>query len=307
VDVPASNTPTSTGKRCYTMDDGVTWVKVSPGGKLSNKNGDFSQWRTEPPPAWTAFRDNTMHHFSRLVVSAEGVMRLDTYGVVGDGTPPVIIDSFEYRETCPAELVMEEDELQFGVVAGGIAADQTVSLSAADESAASFALEVDAPWLEVTPTAGSTPTDFTVSVDATGLAPGIHTGAIRASADGYVSDEVRVTLAVRDLVVSMSPDRSSPVPLESASVGGNVYVFTTPDIGVDRVRFWLDNPTMSGSPRKTESNGPFDFAGSAADGTANPFNTSTLSNGTHSITAALDLVDGTPQVVTRSFTVSNGS
>jgi hypothetical protein len=305
VDVPAENTPTSTGKRCYTMDDGVTWVKVSPGGKLSNKNGDFSGWRTEPPPEWTAFRDNTMHHFSRLVVSAEGTMRLDTYGVVGDGSPPVIVDTFEYRESCPAELVLEEDELQFGAVAGESAADQTVSLSAADGSAASFAVDVDAPWLEVTPTAGSTPTELTVSVDATGLAGGLYSGVVRTSADGYVSDEMRVTLFVRDLVVSASPDRSSPIALEGASVGGNVYVFTTPDPGVDRVRFWLDNPSMSGTPRKVEGNGPFDFAGTATNGTAHPFDTDNISNGTHSITAALDLVDGTTQVVTRSFVVSN--
>ncbi|MGH3452754.1 MAG: metallophosphoesterase, partial [Haloechinothrix sp.] len=305
VDVPATNTPTSTGKRCYTMDDGVTWVKVSPGGKLSNKNGEFSQWRTEPPPAWTAFRDNTMHHFSRLVVSAEGTMRMDTYGVVGDGSPPVIVDTFEYRESCPAELVLGKDELQFGAVAGEDAADQTVSLSAADGSAASFAVEVDAPWLEVTPTAGGTPTDLTVGVDTTGLAAGLYSGVIRATADGYVTDAVRVTLAVRDLVVSTSPDRSSPISLEGASVAGNIYVFTTPDPGVQRVRFWLDNPTMSGTPRKTESNGPFDFAGTATNGSANPFNTSTVSNDTHSITAALDLVDGSTQVVTRSFVVSN--
>jgi hypothetical protein len=305
VDVPSANTPTSTGKRCYTMDDGVTWVKVSPGGKLSNKNGDFSQWRTAPAPAWTAFRDNTMHHFSRLVVSAEGTLRLDTYGVIGDGTPPVIVDSFEYRESCPAELALEDDELQFGVVAGGTAADQATSLSASDGSAASFAVEVDAPWLDVTPSAGSTPAELTVSVDTTGLAAGLYTGVIRAVAGGYVSDETRVTLAVRDMVFGTTSDRSSPISLGGATVAGNVYAFTTPDTGVDRVRFWLDNPTMSGTPRKTESNGPFDFAGTATNGSANPFNTKTVSNGTHSITAAIDLLDGTTQVVRRSFVVSN--
>ncbi len=305
VDVPAANTPTSTGKRCYTMDDGVTWVKVSPGGKLSNKNGDFSGWRTEPPPSWTAFRDNTMHHFSRLVVSAEGVMRLDTYGVVGDGTPPVVVDTFEYRESCPAELVLEEDGLEFDVVAGGAAADQTISLTAADASAASFAVEVDAPWLDVNPTSGTTPTDLTVAVDTAGLGAGIHNGVIRVVADGYVSDEMRVTVRVHDLLVSTSPDRSSASSLGDANVSGNIYAFTSPEPGVDRVRFWLDNPTMSGTPNKVEGNGPFDFAGTKTDGTANPFNTNTLSDGSHSITAAIDLLDGPTLVVTRSFVVSN--
>ena len=101
-DVPATNAPTSSSLTCYTMADGVTWVKSSPGGKLSNKNGDFSQFATNPAPKWTAFRDNTMHHFSRLIVSASGSIRFDTYGVKGDGTPPLIQDSFQYTTgNCP--------------------------------------------------------------------------------------------------------------------------------------------------------------------------------------------------------------
>jgi hypothetical protein len=44
-----------------------------------------------------------MHHFSRVQVFATGVLRITTYGVVGDGTPPQIIDTFEYRDgTCPS-------------------------------------------------------------------------------------------------------------------------------------------------------------------------------------------------------------
>ncbi len=96
VNVPSSNTPTSTARDCYTMSDGVTWVKSSPGGKESNKNGSFSQFATNPPPAWTAYRDNTMHHFLRIRFSASGIMRVEGYGVRGDGSPPVLQDSFTY-------------------------------------------------------------------------------------------------------------------------------------------------------------------------------------------------------------------
>ena len=95
-DIGASNTPTSTSKSCYEMSDGVTWVKISPGGKLSNKNGSFSPFATTPPPAWTAYRNNTTHVFSRLSVRASGSIQIDTYGVKGDGTPPVMLDTFQY-------------------------------------------------------------------------------------------------------------------------------------------------------------------------------------------------------------------
>ena len=103
VNVPASNTRTSTGLSCYeSVSDGTTYVKVSPGGKLSNKNESFSKFKTVPAPAYTAFRDNTKHHFLRLRVFDEGVVRVEVYALAGDGSPPFVQDSFEYRlGQCP--------------------------------------------------------------------------------------------------------------------------------------------------------------------------------------------------------------
>ena len=93
--VPDNIQATSASKSCYTLKDGVTWLKVSPGGKMSNINGRFAQWLTNPAPAWTAFRDNTMHHFARLRFSGDAVV-VEIFGVSGDGQPPVIQDSFRY-------------------------------------------------------------------------------------------------------------------------------------------------------------------------------------------------------------------
>jgi hypothetical protein len=93
-DVPAANTPTSASLSCYTQDDGVVWVKVSPGGKLSNEGGWFSTFTTHPAPPWTAVRDDTMHHFLRLRVSAGGAVLVQAFGVTGDGSPPVVLDAF---------------------------------------------------------------------------------------------------------------------------------------------------------------------------------------------------------------------
>jgi acid phosphatase type 7 len=94
--IGTTNTPTSTSKSCYEMSNGVTWVKVSPGGKLSNISNGFSPFGTNPPPSWTAHRSNTTHVFARLSVRAAGSIQLDAYGVKGDGTPPTILDSFRY-------------------------------------------------------------------------------------------------------------------------------------------------------------------------------------------------------------------
>jgi hypothetical protein len=218
VDVPATDTPTSSSLTCYTMGDGVTWVKISPGGKLSNINQGFSQFATNPPPAWTAVRNNTRHHFSRLLVSAAGSIRLETYGVVGDGSLPVIVDSFQYT---------------------------------------------------------------------TGVCPG-----------GGVSYA---------LVWSGQANRTGPVALDGAQVSGNIYAFVTPETGVTRVRFYLDNPGMTGAPRQTEAIAPFDFAGTAASELANPFDTASTANGPHTITAAIDRTAGGTEVIHATFTAANSA
>jgi len=104
VDVPATNTPASTSMSCYEAGDpGVTYVKVSPGGKLSNKNEGFSQFKTIPAPAYTAFRDNTNHHFLRLRVFDEGIVEVEIFALAGDGSPAFVQDRFEYRlGQCPS-------------------------------------------------------------------------------------------------------------------------------------------------------------------------------------------------------------
>jgi hypothetical protein len=93
-DVPASNTPTSTSTSCYTQDDGVVWVKTSPGGKLSNQTNGFSTFTTHPAPAWTAVRDDTTHHILRLRFSSTGSVLVEAFGMAGNGTPPILQDSF---------------------------------------------------------------------------------------------------------------------------------------------------------------------------------------------------------------------
>ena len=103
------------------------------------------------------------------------------------------------------------------------------------------------------------------------------------------------------LLLSLSSDRSNPVPLEGSSVDGGIYVFLSPPSGIESVRFYLDDRSMSGSPRATERSGPWDLAGGSSS-TANPFDTSTLAAGTHTLTAAIELTGGGTQVTTATFT-----
>lgn len=306
VDVPATNTPTSTKLYCYDSSDGVTWVKSGPGGKLSSKNDDFSEFATTPAPAWTAYRDNTMHHFSRLIVSAEGSIQLDSYGVVGDGTAPLIMDSFKYiLGECPADLLFSPSVLTF-VVQPDEQASETVTLDRSEGESTNIAVTVDQGWLDVSPALlASTPEDMLVSVDTAGLLPGSYLGMVNATDGEGVEARLQVALTERDLVVSSTPDRSTAVLLEGATLSGNIFVFTTPDNGVLRVSFFLDDPDMQSSPRKIENNAPYDLAGTTRADDPKPFDSTQLAPGEHTLTALIERVSGDSEVVHASFTVAN--
>jgi acid phosphatase type 7 len=101
-DVPNTNRVTSSSLSCYTPSDGVVYVKVSPSGKESNISGSFSPFKSKEKPYWTAVRDNTMHHYARIRVSAGGSIRVEAFGAKGDGSAPVLQDSFKITlGACP--------------------------------------------------------------------------------------------------------------------------------------------------------------------------------------------------------------
>ena len=109
----------------------------------------------------------------------------------------------------------------------------------------------------------------------------------------------------RSLLLSTSATRSSPVPLQGQTVGGTIYVFVSPESGVARVRFFVDDPTMSGVPFGTDTSAPWDLAGTGKNGNAKPYDTTQLADGQHEVTASIDLSAGGTEVATSTFTVSN--
>ncbi len=133
------------------------------------------------------------------------------------------------------------------------------------------------------------------------LGPAAAPAAVRASQSSAAAQAVTYSLSV-----SKSSDRSNAGSLPGQTVAGNIYVFVTPDTGAGQVRFYLDNPSASGTPLQVENNAPYDFAGGSSSG-ANAYDTTKLSNGSHSITASIDLAAGGVSNVTATFTVSNGA
>jgi hypothetical protein len=107
------------------------------------------------------------------------------------------------------------------------------------------------------------------------------------------------------LAVSRSPDRSNWVPLTGRLLAGRVYVFASPDAGVERVRFVLDAPSSSQTADRTEGVAPLELANSTPEGGARLLDTALLDNGLHTLTGVLDLSDGGTATVRASFSVFN--
>lgn len=110
--------------------------------------------------------------------------------------------------------------------------------------------------------------------------------------------------AAQSLQVSSNADRSGGTSLSSATVARDIYVFVPHESGITKVAFYVDDPTRSRPAYKVEKGAPWDLAGTASNGAALPFDSTTLSNGTHSITAVTTL-SGSTVVTTSTFEVDN--
>lgn len=226
------------------------------------------------------------------------------------GGTEVLTATFTVTGSGPA-LVFGSDTAAMSAAPGATATTQ-ITLQSSNGSAASYTTTENAPWLTVAPASGTTPATLTLTANASGLAAGTYTTTVTASATGYTSDALGVTFTVGSsgsytLLVSGAPDRSSPAALDGSTQAGDIYAFVSPATGITRVRFYLDNPSASGSPLQTENSAPWDLAGTASTGAAAPFHTAGLSNASHSVTAAIERTTGGTVLAQATFTVDNAA
>lgn len=293
----AAGESTSAARHCYTPADGITWIKSSPGGKLSNVTNAFSAYAATPPNAAIATRENGLHHYSVVDVTADAI-QVVTYGVTGDGATPVEVDRVTYRESCPPELAFTTPPATVELDAPGTAELDT-TLATAD---APVELNAGASWAQ--PTLGEDGT-VRVTVDASALPPGRHATVVLASAEGYTPAVLPIVVVIADpnsgprLVVYSSPDRRESTPLDGARVSGDALIALDQGVGaIDYVQFLLDGVMV-----RTENDPPFDLGGGVD--IARPFDTTDLEDGMHTIEAIVLRSDGVPVSVSARFEIAN--
>ena len=150
-----------------------------------------------------------------------------------------------------------------------------------------------------TPSAAQAGLTYTFSVVVT------DNGTPPLAAQQSVTITVDAAAPTAALLVSAAPDRSNPQGLAGQALSRLVYIFVGPSATVTRVRFWLDNPTRTGPPRQVENVPPFDFAGTAANGSAQAFDTRRLTNGSHVVSAEVTLSGGQIVPLQGTFSVAN--
>jgi hypothetical protein len=141
------------------------------------------------------------------------------------------------------------------------------------------------------------------------MAEGIGGCAAGTVGDGAGGDGESLIGALT-LRVSASPTRSPSVLLNGATLASApAYVFTSDGsasprpTGIAHVRFWLDDPAMVGAPRHTENFVPYDFAGTAPDGSAYAWDAGKIAAGQHTITESVTTTSDGITTFTATFTV----
>ena len=110
------------------------------------------------------------------------------------------------------------------------------------------------------------------------------------------------------LAVSLNSDRSSAVRLDGSKVNGKIYVFVRNSRTLDKVDFYIDSPRWTDRPPvRTDKKAPFDLAGTRTDGTARPYNTTKLADGTHTIRVVMTWASGRTSTWRGRFKVHNGA
>ena len=159
---------------------------------------------------------------------------------------------------------------------------------------------------------GTAANDDAIPFKSAQLVDGEHTisAAIELVSGGSESISAVVTVNNGNeysLLNSPLQARTGAVPLSGATVSGDVHVFLSPETGVRQVQFFLDDPMMLSPPIQVENLAPYDFAGTARDRSAISFDTSSLAEGAHDISARVVLVAGGSVSLNAAFTIDHGT
>lgn len=262
---------------------------------------DDRSWITVAPatgPPGTSFFV-AVDHSGLAVGSHAGTVTVTAPGALG--SPQLV--AVELEVVAGPVLEVDPPSLDFTAAAGGTDPDdQFLMISNGGSGTLSWTATDDAPWLEVTPAAGSEAAELTVSVDTAGLAEGLHEATITIDAGSAAGSPATVDVAL-DLTAEAPRLVVGPASLTfSGPVGGPspaAQSLSVTNGGSGELTFSAvdDRPWLSVTPS----------GGSAPAALTVAVNATGLAAGTHvgEVTIESAGADGSPAVVPVSFTLSS--
>ncbi|MFC5381923.1 Kelch repeat-containing protein [Aquipuribacter nitratireducens] len=296
----------------YVPDDGAGIARVE--FWLDDPDMSGTPYRSERSAPWdfAGGSASTANAWSTTAVS-DGTHTITARVTTSAGAASVVSASFTVRNQ--TGLAASPSAVAIAGSEAGSPARAVVSVTSPAGTTFEAQVSVDVAWASVT-SARPSGSEMTIGIEADPVVSGVGTHqatiSVTPTTGTYailrlpVSFTVATSGASTGIVVSERSDRSNGRPLEGADVSGDVYVFTAPDPAVSRVSFWVDNPSATGTPYRTEKSAPFDLNGGTSS-TAVPFDTRALADGLHSVTARSTLVDGSTRTTSATFNVRNES
>ena len=103
-ELPQDTVVVNTSLNLYGAGEGVIYAKVSPSGKVAGpefeqgSNVAFEKFYSDftvDQQDFVAIRNNTCNHYAHIKVNAAGRLQVSVYGLHGERSPKICVDSFE--------------------------------------------------------------------------------------------------------------------------------------------------------------------------------------------------------------------
>jgi hypothetical protein len=177
--------------------------------------------------------------------------RVVAYNAIGERSAPSDVVTTSTVTAGGPTLTPDRAALTFGTVAGGTrptTSAQTIRLTQSGAGAVTWTATSTAPWLQVSPAAGSGSGAFTVTTIPTATPASSSWAMVTIAADGTsnVVDPIVVSLNVLAATGGQAPIGAVDTPTDNATgVTGSLAItgWALDDVGVSRVRIYRDAVT----------------------------------------------------------------
>jgi hypothetical protein len=187
-------------------------VAISPAGSasatfnLSNTGGSSLNWTASSLSSWLQVSPTSGSAPAQLTLTANlsgyapgtyrGNVQVKSPGASGSPATLALIATVSANGSSTPTLQLTQSNLNFSMTSGGATpAAQVVGLSDSPNTSASWTAQADQSWIALPVTAGTVPSQMSVSVSPTGLNAGTYTGHVKITVAGLAGSPASIPVS----------------------------------------------------------------------------------------------------------------